>query len=156
DAVATLLLHCARSERILLVLEDVHWIDDASRKLLSFLVKRLAGAPVLLLFTARPGTAMSWLEPQRTTRIDLLPLGHSESVGVLRSALAGAWPDESLIEQIVARAAGNPLFLEELGWAARHAPTAIAGVPLPGTIQEVLQERINRLGGSVRQLLDAA
>jgi two-component system response regulator AtoC len=156
DAVATLLLHCARSATIVLVLEDVHWIDDASRRLLSSLVRRLVGAPVLLVFTARPHAVMSWLDSQRTTRIDLLPLGHPESLSVLRSALAGVSVDESVVERIVARAAGNPLFLEELGWAARDPATATAGVPIPGTIQEVLQERINRLGGSVRRLLDAA
>jgi class 3 adenylate cyclase/tetratricopeptide (TPR) repeat protein len=142
----------SRRRPLVLVVEDVQWIDDASEQCAAALTDTVTGAPVLLILTYRTGFAPSWMERAPATRVELGPLSPVESRAVLSSTLTGGESSEPLVQRILDRASGNPLFLEEL---ARVAGTSESG-PVPDTIQDVLAARIDGLSEASRRVLRMA
>jgi predicted ATPase len=99
---------------VLLVWEDVHWADPTSLELLGLAIARLPRLPVLVLVTFRPEFTPPWPHPTRFTRLTLHRLGRQGS-GRLIAALTGGKPLPAVVvDQIVAKAEGVPLFVEEL------------------------------------------
>ncbi len=150
---------CLRSSRqrpVILAVEDFHWVDTTSSELFTSLTDSLAGAPVLLLVTYRPGYHPPWLERSYATQIALGPLSPRDSLTILRSLLRAPDLDDVVAEAILSRAEGNPLFLEELARALEERGDVRQAPAIPDTIQEVLAARIDRLPEDVRRLLQAA
>ncbi|HEU4370934.1 MAG TPA: sigma 54-interacting transcriptional regulator, partial [Methylomirabilota bacterium] len=138
---------------LVLAAEDVHWVDTASEAFVTALVERIAGAPVLLVMTYRPGYRPPGTEKSYATQIALSPLSQEESLRVVHG-MRDTVP-ESVARLILARADGNPLFLEEL----TRAMSEQAGDPghgVPDTLREVLLARVDRLPEDARRLLQAA
>ncbi|HEV8404112.1 MAG TPA: AAA family ATPase [Candidatus Limnocylindrales bacterium] len=145
------LLGRALSAPAVLVLEDLHWADEASWALLSALAESEQGSSWLVLALQRPGARM--FGPPRAARIEL---GSLDSNAVLRLALdaAGGSPlSDADLEAIVERAAGNPLFARELAVVAAQEGTTEA---LPDRLETLLTSRIDRLDGPRRALLRRA
>ena len=114
EAIRTLTLAGAQRRPHVLILEDLHWIDKTSVDYLAFLIAALAGVPVLLLTTQRPGYTVRWGDKTFYTQIalDLLTERETES---LVAALLGSHHLPSDLTQIVReKAEGNPLFVEEI------------------------------------------
>jgi DNA-binding NtrC family response regulator/tetratricopeptide (TPR) repeat protein len=149
------LLNLARVRPMVVALEDVHWIDRTSEACVTSLVRGLAGAPILFVSTCRPEYRPRWLEGSQATELRLAPLPHEESLSVVQAVLRGpaAGP---VTQHILTRANGNPLFLEELARDARERQASVEPSAVPGTIQQVLQGRVDRLGGDPRRLLEIA
>jgi DNA-binding SARP family transcriptional activator len=141
-AVRRLLEALARTQPVLLVLDDVHWAEPALLDLIDYLADR-ADAPLLLLCLARP-------ELER-------PLGNVVPLGPLRPDEAGAIVagtaelDEKTRERIVELAEGNALYAEQLA-----AFAAEGGEGLPPTLEAVLAGRLGRLGATERSILQRA
>ncbi len=133
---------------LLLVFEDVHWADDALMALLDYLVGRVADQPVAFLALARP----EFVETRPAfgaglmgqTKLPLEPLTAAEATQLVAATLA-AEPDT--VDQLVQRAEGNPLFLEEL--AAAVADDADVG-ELPTTVRAAIAARIDALPPGAR------
>ncbi len=156
---------CADAPVIALI-EDIHWADDAVLELVESLSARTAGALVLLC-TARPqlwDLRPTWGAGVRdATVIDLPPLSESEGRSVLEGLLGGPPPDD-VVEQITARAGGNPFFTGELlrmmvedgtlrrtgsEWVrTREMPSS-----LPDTVQRVIASRIDLLSGPQKRII---
>ena len=109
-----LICHEAQHQPLILAVDNVHWIDATSAAWLAFLVERLASTAVLLLVTARPGAPLPWGAHTAVTQLALPPLRAAESQAVVQAVPEIAHLPAALHEQIVARGAGNPFFLEEL------------------------------------------
>ncbi|GAB2534080.1 helix-turn-helix transcriptional regulator [Nocardia heshunensis] len=129
--ILTVLEQLALTRTVVLVLEDLHWADDASRDLLSFLAANLTDADTLLVGTYRPGEAgplrglVAELRRNPGVRVlDLHPLTRHE-VGRQLAALLGREPEPGLITQIFERSGGNPLFVEALGRAPGEVPAGL-------------------------------
>ena len=168
DAIRRLLVRESRVQPLLLVVEDLHWIDGETQALLDGIVESLPAARVLLLVNYRPEYAHDWGRKTyyAQLRIDPLP---PESAAVLLSALLG---DDASLEPIkrllVERTEGNPFFLEEsvrtlvetgalIGERGRYRPTGtLRGVQIPATVQAVLAARIDRLSQEDKRLLQSA
>ena len=103
----------AARQRVLVVYEDVHWIDPSSLELLRLLIDRIDRLPVLVLLTFRPEFTALWCDHTQVTRLTLprLPGPH---VATMAGRVAGKPLPGEVVEQIVARADGMPLFVEEL------------------------------------------
>jgi predicted ATPase/class 3 adenylate cyclase len=146
----------SRHQPLVLVVENLHWIDATSEEWLTALVEHLAGVAILLLVTHRPGYQPPWLAQAVVTQVALPRLLPEDSRVVVQSVLPTPSLPASLLQTIVATAAGNPFFLEELAWAVRErAPqTALPGIP--DTIQAVLAARMDRLPPSEKRLLQTA
>jgi len=99
---------------VLIVFEDVHWIDPTSLDLLDRTIARVANLPVLLVMTFRPELQPTWVGQPHVTMLPLSRLSRRDSAGIIGGITRDkALPDE-VIDQIVAHADGVPLFIEEL------------------------------------------
>ena len=111
----------ARRAPVLMVFEDVHWIDPSSRELLDLAVERAARLPVLLLVTFRPEFQPPWTGQPHVTALALNRLGPREGAALVRRVAGGAALPDELVAEIVERTDGVPLFLEELTKAVLEA-----------------------------------
>jgi len=154
-ALRALVLRRSRREPLVILIEDLHWIDTASDELLSSLAELVTGARILLACTYRPGYRPAWIDRSYATQVALSPLAPDESLSVVRAVLGGTSLDESLVELILSKGEGNPLFLEELAHTLREAGGGQAPA-VPDTVEEVLLARIDRLADADKRLLQTA
>ena len=156
ETVRQLFITSSQDQPVVLAIEDLHWIDPTSEDLLTSLVEGLAGAAILMVATFRPGYRPRWLDRSYATQIALQPLGTDESRQVVRRVMRDTALPAGLEQQLLARAEGNPFFLEELAYTVREQGEGHPALAVPDTIQAVLAARIDRLPTSERQLLQAA
>src|SRR4051794_2784723 len=147
-----LILGAGRGNVVVLEIEDLHWADKTSEDFLAFLVEGLVAARMLLLLTYRSGYRPPWLEKSYATQIALSRLNEQESRAVAQSVLQRVGAPEDLVDAVLDKAEGNPLFLEELARSMLEHPE----VTVPDTIQGVLVARIDRLPEEHKRLLQAA
>ena len=155
STVASLVSALSGRRPLLLVIEDVQWADRLVLEHLVTLTETVAACPALLVMTTRiEGDPLDHAWRSRTAgspllTIDLGPLRPQEA-----TALAGAYLDASgaFARRCIERAAGNPLFLEQL---LRHAETS-AGAGVPGSVQSLVQARLDQLEAADKQALQAA
>ena len=168
DAVKRLLLRESQVQPLMLLVEDLHWIDAGTQALLDSLVESLPTARLLLLANYRPEYQHRWGSKTyyRQLRIDPLP---AESADELLDALLGADASLGPLKQLlVERTEANPLFLEE-SVRALVETAALAGergayrltrpvehLKMPATVQAILASRIDRLAPDAKRLLQAA
>jgi tetratricopeptide (TPR) repeat protein len=151
-----LFLNRGWQQPLVLAVENLHWIDPTSEAFLASLVERLAGVPVLLLATFRPGYRPPWLDKSYATQIALQSLGPDDSRQVVRSVLRTTPLSPALEQQLLAKAEGNPFFLEELAQTVVEQGGRQPSLVVPDTIQAVLAARIDRLPDTAKGLLQAA
>jgi class 3 adenylate cyclase/tetratricopeptide (TPR) repeat protein len=168
DAVRRLLLRESREQPLLLVFEDLHWIDSESQALLDSLVDSLPTARIMLLVNYRPEYRHEWSNRGYYSQLRIDPLA-AESADELLAGLLGADASlDALKGLLVERTEGNPLFLEESvrslveGGAlvgergAYRLPVSLAAIRIPPTVQAVLAARIDRLPADEKRLLQIA
>ncbi|MGH8058436.1 MAG: AAA family ATPase, partial [Candidatus Entotheonellia bacterium] len=151
-----LFLHASQRQPLILAVENGHWLDATSEEWLTTLSERLSGASILLLVTYRPGYRPPWLEQSIATQIALPRLVPQDSLAVVQSVAQRAPLPAHLAQAIVAKAGGNPFFLEELTWAVLESGQRTAMPAIPETIQAVLAARIDRLPLAEKRLVQAA
>jgi class 3 adenylate cyclase/tetratricopeptide (TPR) repeat protein len=168
DAVKHLLIRESQVQSLLVIFEDLHWIDSETEAFLESLVESLPTARLLLLVNYRPEYQHGWGSKTYYTqlRLDTLP---PESASELLMALLGTDVTvEPLKPLLIARTGGNPLFLEESvrTLVETHALTGTRGahrlvhrldtIDVPATVQAILASRIDRLASEDKQLLQTA
>ena len=151
-----LCLHSSRQGPLLLEVEDLHWVDASSHECLAALVDRLAGVPILLLVTARPGYRPPWMDKSYATQMVLQPLSAPESQTVFQAALGTTTLPQALVHAIVQKAEGNPFFLEEFARVVVEHGSQSSALAVPETVQAVLAARIDRLPPETKHLLQLA
>lgn len=154
EIVRQLVIRSSQARSLAAVLEDLHWIDKVSEEFLAYLVEAVAGAPIFLVATYRPGYRLPWLDKSYAAQIPLQPLSRMDSLDLVRSVPGNR--DQTTTEAIVAKADGNPLFLEELSLDAGEARGSAATATVPNTIQDVVMARIDRLPAETKRLLQTA
>jgi class 3 adenylate cyclase/tetratricopeptide (TPR) repeat protein len=147
-------LLAARLQPVILVVEDLHWIDQTSESYLESLVESLARAHILLLATYRPGYRPAWMDRSYATQLSLRPLAAADSLAVVRSLLADMADADARARVILDKAEGNPFFLEELTRVVGTGPAG--GVMVPDTVHGVLMARIDQLPEAPKRLLQTA
>ncbi len=140
---------------LVLVVEDLHWVDRISEEYLATLVDVVAGARILLVTTHRPGYRPPWMDRSYATQVALQPLSAQESLSLARDVIGAAVVDEPTVEMIVAKAEGNPFFTEELARAVTEGGSPAPG-SVPDTVEGVLMARIDRLAAEDKRVLQAA
>ncbi len=165
DVIAAL----ARQHPLLYVLEDLHFADAASLDLLWFLTSRASRVPILFLLAQRLGPGSPEPKPTRTnfSQLVLEPLSDEEAARIVEATLD--WVPDELRDRIVARAGGNPFFIEESlrslvesgaaekdasgEWHLRERPAALE---VPATLHAVVAARIDRLPPTARECIQMA
>jgi tetratricopeptide (TPR) repeat protein len=169
EAVKALLHLHATTQPLLVAIEDLHWLDAASRQVIESLVESLAASRLALLVNYRPEFAHGWagLAHYRQVRVEPLTAG---GAWALLDRLLGQDPSVApLRRRLAERAGGNPFFLEECVRAAAETPGLLEGEPgawrlvgepeavvLPATVQAVIGARIDRLAPEDKRLLQVA
>jgi predicted ATPase len=168
DAVKHLLLRASQSQPLLVIIEDLHWLDSETQALLDRLVDSLSTARILLLVTYRPEYQHGWGSKTSYTQLRLDPLPLISTEDFLQALLgddAGLVPLKRLL---IERTGCNPFFLEEsvrtlvetgvlVGEAgAYRLMQALSTLPVPATMQAVLAARIDRLSPEDKHLLQTA
>ena len=151
----------ARQQPVVMVFEDAHWIDPTSRELLDLTVERVRSLPVLLIVTFRPEFQPPWTGQPQVTMLALNRLDRHDRTALVEQIAGGkALPDE-VVDQIVDRTDGVPLFVEELtksvlesGLLREEADRyvldrALPPFAIPTTLHDSLMARLDRLA-SVR------
>jgi predicted ATPase len=147
----------AMQQPVLALYEDVHWIDPSTLELLSLVIERIQRLPVLVLITFRPEFQPPWIGQAHLTTLTMSRLGRRQGADLV-ARVTGAKPLPSeIVEQIVARTDGVPLFVEELtktvlesGLLADagdryelHGP--LPPLAIPTTLHDSLMARLDRL-----------
>jgi transcriptional regulator with AAA-type ATPase domain/tetratricopeptide (TPR) repeat protein len=155
EALRQITLGASHRQPLLVVIEDLHWIDQASEELLASMVDGLPGAAVLFVVTYRPGYEPPWANRSFATQLSLPPLSNEDSLAVTRSVLPAVALPHAVAEAILSRAEGNPFFLEELALSIQDRGLA-GDLAVPDTVQGVLLSRIGRLPETEQALLQSA
>jgi DNA-binding winged helix-turn-helix (wHTH) protein/tetratricopeptide (TPR) repeat protein len=154
DVLRLLFLRAALRRPLVVVVEDVHWIDCTSEEFLTTLVERIGSARILLLATHRPGYRAPWMDRSYATHITLSALNAADSATLVESVFHEHSIEAAASNAILSRGEGNPFFLEEL---ARTVLEHGAGADtIPGTVRGVIMARIDRLPSVAKQVLQTA
>jgi predicted ATPase len=153
ETLCQMVLNACRQQPLVLAVEDLQWLDQSSVEWMTSLVDCLVGTRILLLCTYRPGCQPPWMHKSYATQLILRPLSSQESLTVVWSVLHPERVPEPLAQAILAKAEGNPLFLEELAQSVTEREEWRADLELPDTIQGVLMARIDALPAAPKRLL---
>jgi len=166
EALKQLWLREAQNQPLVLVFEDLHWIDSETQEFLNELIEKIPATPILLLFNYRPEYQSPWGNKTffNQLRLDTLPV---ESAEELLTSLLGSDNDLAPLKQMLVKR-GNPFFLEEtvrtlveteslVGERGAYTLTKpIDALQIPATVQTMLAARIDRLDSEDKRLLQTA
>src|SRR5262245_7718066 len=171
EAITRLLLRESLNQPVLLLVEDLHWLDSETQAWLTLFSERVATARLLLLVNYRPEYQHGWGSKTYYTQVRLDPLGPQEAHALLTALLGTDAALQPLKQLILAKTEGNPFFMEEIvqtlvdqgvllrtptGETQLAAPwtnRSLAILQLPPTVQGVLAARIDRLPAEEKALL---
>ncbi|MEP7057804.1 MAG: adenylate/guanylate cyclase domain-containing protein [Caldimonas sp.] len=157
DAIGRLVLREARDRPVLMVMEDLHWIDSESQGFLTLFGRAVEGARIMLLVNYRPEYQPSWDNATSHTQLRLNALGRDDAESLLVALLGADAALGPLKQLVIDRTQGNPFFMEEYvrtlfdhGILARGAEgiglvRTLSSIEMPATVQGVLAARIDRL-----------
>ena len=122
EALAAILTLPTRDGPLVLVLEDWHWVDDASHEVLRQLSSMTPSFALLVVVTFRPERELDWSRGSEGKRLVLEPLSENAAVGIIKAVLGVARFPADLAHLIYERTGGNPFFLVEIVKTLREAP----------------------------------
>jgi class 3 adenylate cyclase/tetratricopeptide (TPR) repeat protein len=143
QALRALLVAEASRRPLVVLVEDLHWIDQTSEDFLAEFTGELSSVPVMLLTTYRPGYSPPWAGKSFASQLALRPLSPAAGEQIVSSILTDG--DRGTAAAIATRGEGNPFFLEELARASRDQADGAEDAEVPETVQQVLVARIDRL-----------
>ena len=168
EAVKALLFRENQVRPLIIVIDNLQWIDKASQELLNYFVEAIANGRVLLLCIYRPGYVHSWNDKSYYSHIALNPLSNEESLTLTQNLLDMEKVTTDLRSLVLDKAEGNPLYVEEIvrwlleigavarsevGYVLRETPV---GLTVPDTIQDVIMARIDRLEQDLKRAIQIA
>jgi tetratricopeptide (TPR) repeat protein len=164
EAVKRILLRESLNQPLMLIFEDLHWIDDETQGLLNLLADSIGTCKTILLVNYRPEYKHQWGSKTYYTQLRLDPLGTASADEMLTSLLGNDATLAPLKRLIAERTEGNPLFMEEIylglfedGALARNGSVKLLkpldSLRIPPTVQGILAARIDRLPASEKDLL---
>jgi class 3 adenylate cyclase len=164
EAIKRILLRDSLNQPLVVIFEDLHWIDEQTQALLDLLADSVASARVLLLLNYRPEYRHEWTNKSYYTQLRLDPLASAEGAAMLAALLGEGVELNPLKSLIAGRTGGNPFFTEEIVQAlfdegalvrngAVKVTRSLSQLRLPPTVQGMLAARIDRLREERKGLL---
>ncbi|HET9717584.1 MAG TPA: adenylate/guanylate cyclase domain-containing protein [Pseudolabrys sp.] len=155
-----MLLAFAAQRPTLCIFEDAHWLDASTLELLELIISRISHARVLLVVSCRPEFRPAWIAHANITIHSLTRLSQTEVKAMIRDLLRGGSMPQQLVDRIIEKAEGVPLFIEELTNSMLSAPARTRDAPeraaqpallkVPETLSDALMERLDRVAPSRR------
>ena len=161
------LLRFSHDSSVIVLVEDIHWVDPSTLEVLDALVDSLQQYPVLLVMTHRPGLEKRWEEFGQVTQISLNRLGHPEMCALVDRITDGKGLPDNVLKQVLARTDGVPLFVEELIKTLLESnllrevdgqlvsDSELSSMAIPATLRDSLMARLDRLA-LVKEVAQAA
>jgi class 3 adenylate cyclase/tetratricopeptide (TPR) repeat protein len=164
EAIKRIFARESLNQPLIVIFEDLHWIDNETQALLNMLVDSLATARILMLVNYRPEYQHQWGNKTYYSQLRLDPLGRETADEMLAALLEDGGELAPLKRLIIERTEGNPFFMEEMvqglfeqGVLARNGAVRLAGqldeIRVPPTVQAILASRIDRLAAPEKELL---
>ncbi len=164
DAIKRIVVRESLNQPLIVIFEDLHWIDEQTQALLDLLADSIANARALLLVNYRPEYRHEWGNKSHYVQIGLKPLGRESAGELLTALLEDAVELQPLKRLIIERTGGNPFFIEEMvqalfdeGALLRNGivkvTRSLSQLRLPPTVQGILAARIDRLSAEQKELL---
>jgi predicted ATPase len=165
DAIKRILLRESLNQPLMVIFEDLHWVDDETQGFLNLLADSIGTSRILMLVNYRPEYFHSWGNKTYYTQLRLDPLGEETAEEMLTMLLGDGAELTSLKRLIIERTEGNPFFMEETvqslldeGALVRDAAAIrltklINSLRIPPTVQGILAARIDRLPSEAKELL---
>jgi len=163
DALTRQLFNLARMQPVLVILEDVHWIDPTTLDLINQGIRSTKAAPVLFLITFRPEFSPSWIEQSNATMFQLHRLGLEQAGAIILDVTGGKILPPEVLEQILNKTDGIPLFVEELTKMVLEAGLlrdegdryivvgTLPPLAIPTTLHDSLMARLDKLA-SIKEI----
>jgi class 3 adenylate cyclase/tetratricopeptide (TPR) repeat protein len=168
ESLRDLLIRESQNKPLVLVVEDLHWIDKTSEEFLDYLIGWLANARMLLILLYRPEYTHQWGSKSYYTKIGLTQLGTPSSSRLVQAILEEGEVAPELKQLILNRAAGNPLFMEEFTYSLLEngsiqkkdrqyvLSTKASDIQVPDTIQGIISARMDRLEDNLKRTMQVA
>ncbi len=164
EAVRSLIMRESLDQPLLLIFEDLHWVDAESEALLNLMADSIGTARILMMVNYRPEYRHNWGNKTYYTQLRLDPLGQSNATELLSELLGESGELGPLRTTIIERTEGNPFFMEEMvqvlfdqGVLARNGKVSIAkplaSIQIPPTVKGILAARIDKLSAGDKDLL---
>ena len=167
EAIKRILLRESLNQPLIVMFEDLHWIDEGTQALLNLLADSIGTARILLLVNYRPEYAHQWNSKTYYTQLRLDPLGKESAQEMLTAMVGDGVEVRALKRLIIERTGGNPFFMEETvqvlldegalvrdGDAVRITKS-LSQLKIPPTVQAILAARIDRLPADEKDLLQS-
>lgn len=138
----------AERQAAYLVWEDLHWLDPSSLEVLTLVLQQVPTSRMLVVLTYRPEFTPPWRPRAHSTQLTLNRLGRQQVTAMVNQVTATAVLSAEVIQQIVSRTDGVPLFVEELTKTVVESVGSIGSIEsaIPATLQDSLMARLDRLG----------
>lgn len=166
-AVAHVVVDATQRAPVVMIIEDLQWIDASSREMLELAVAELRGERVMLLASHRPDYQPAWQTGAAFTQLNLHPLSDADTIAIIH-AVAGASLPSELEQRILLKAEGNPFVTEEITRALVEEGHLVrsngdlkltrpaAEIRMPDTVQELVGARLDRLGAPAKRVVQVA
>jgi tetratricopeptide (TPR) repeat protein len=166
EAIKRILLRESLNQPLMVIFEDLHWIDEQTQEFLNLLADSIANTKILLLVNYRPEYSHHWNSKTYYTQLRLDPLGKESAYEMLAALLGDGAELAPLKRLIIERTEGTPFFMEEMvqvllddGALMRNGTVKLtrplADLKIPPTVQAILASRIDRLPSEAKELLQA-
>jgi class 3 adenylate cyclase/tetratricopeptide (TPR) repeat protein len=167
EALRDLFMKLSQERTLILAIEDLHWIDKTTEEFLDYLMTSLTTSKMLLILLHRPEYTHPWGSRSYFNRIGLTQLTMKSSSELVQAILEGKEVAPELSDLILSRAAGNPLFMEELTHSLlengsiemrdeQYVLARTTGLEVPDTIQGIIAARMDRLEENLKQIVQVA
>jgi len=157
EAIVTILLELAERHPIIFILEDLHWTDPTTLELLHLLIEQTPTASMLVLLTCRPHFQPAWHHRSYLTEVTVNRLSHAQVEQIVNRLTDGKVLPTAVLQQIIAKTDGVPLFVEEITKAILESghlkdvdehyklTGSFSPFAIPATLQDSLMARLDRL-----------
>ena len=165
EAVKRIALSSSETRPLIMVFEDLHWIDNSSEEVLKYLLDSISGARILLIFTYRPEYVHAWGGKSFHNQVNLNRLSNRESLSMVYHLLNTDKIDRKLEELILETTEGVPFFVEEFTTSLKdlgiieiknnkyYLSKDIQDVTIPSTIQDVIMAKVDSLPEEAKELV---
>jgi len=168
EALRDLFIRESQNKTLILVIEDLHWIDNTTLEFINYLIDWLGNTNIMLVLLYRPEFTHLWGSKSHYSKIGLDQLGTASSTELVRAILEGGDVVPELRELVLNKAAGNPLFIEEFTHTllengsiqkenGKYVLTrGTEQIQVPDTIQGIIAARMDRLEDNLKRTMQVA
>jgi len=168
EAIRNFFIRLSQNKPLLLVLDDIQWIDRTSEEFISYFIEWISNSQILLLLIYRPEYNHPWASKSFYKQIGIYPLSENESTRFIHCLLSDGKISSQITKIVLRRTSGNPLFMEELIKTLiendsiekidnkYHLNESVSGMQVPETIQGIIAGRMDRLEDNIKTTLQTA